>query len=64
MHNAQVVHRDLKRKGRGFTCEEAHEAGITTCQEFDALKLPWDPRRKTKYPENVAYLKSLVKKQK
>ena len=61
MHQAYVVHRDMKRKARGFTCEEAFEAGITTCAQFDALKLPWDPRRKTKYPENVAYLKSLAK---
>ncbi len=61
MHQAYVVHHNLKRKGRGFTCEEAHEAGITTCQQFEALKLPWDSRRNTKYAENVAYLKSLAK---
>ena len=61
MHQAYVVHRDLKRKARGFTCEEAHEAGITTCQQFEALKLPWDSRRKTKYSENIAYLKTLAK---
>ncbi len=61
MHQAYVLHRDVKRKARGFTCAEAHDAGIVTCQEFDALKLPWDSRRKTKYAENVAYLKSLAK---
>lgn len=59
MHQAYVEHRGLKRKARGFTCEEAHEAGIMTCAEFDMLKLPWDSRRKTKYSENVAYLKTL-----
>ncbi len=61
MHQAYVIHRGMKRKSRGFTCEEAEEAGIKTCQEFDALKLPWDPRRRTKYAENIAYLKSLAK---
>jgi ribosomal protein L13E len=60
MHQAYVIHRNLKRKAKGFTCQEATEAGIT-CQQFDALKLPWDSRRKTKYAENVAYLKSLAK---
>jgi len=61
MHQAHVTHRGMHRKGKGFTCEEAHEAGITTCEQFDALKLPWDSRRKTKYAENVAYLKTLAK---
>jgi len=61
MHQAYVLHRGIKRKAKGFTCEEAYEAGITTCQQFDALKLPWDSRRKTKYAENVAYLKKLEK---
>ncbi len=61
MHQAYVIHRGIKRKARGFTCEEAEEAGIKTCQEFDALKLPWDSRRRTKYTENVAYLKKLEK---
>ena len=61
MHQAYVVHRGVRRKGRGFTCEEAEEAGITTCQEFEALRFPWDSRRRTKYKENVDYLKSLSK---
>lgn len=61
MHQAYVVHREIRRKAKGFTCEEAFEAGITTCQQFEALKLPWDSRRKTKYAENVAYLKTLSK---
>jgi len=61
MHQAYVLHRNVRRKARGFTCEEAHEAGITTCQQFEALKLPWDSRRSTKYAENVAYLKTLAK---
>ena len=60
MHQAYVMHRGIKRKSRGFTCVEADEAGLT-CEQFDALRLPWDPRRKTKYTENVAYLKSLAK---
>lgn len=60
MHQAYVMHRGIKRKSRGFTCVEADEAGLT-CEQFDALRLPWDPRRKTKYTDNVAYLKSLAK---
>ena len=55
-----VEHRGIKRKARGFTCKEIKEAGIT-CQQFCALKLPWDSRRKTTYKENVAYLKKLEK---
>ncbi len=60
MHQAYVMHRDMRRKARGFSCDEILDAGLT-CQQFDALKLPWDSRRKTKYPENVTYLKSLAK---
>ncbi len=60
MHQAYVEHRGTKRKARGFTCAEIKEAGIT-CQQFCALRLPWDSRRKTKYAENVAYLKKLEK---
>ncbi|MCX6708398.1 MAG: hypothetical protein NTW67_01980 [Candidatus Woesearchaeota archaeon] len=60
MHQAYVLHRGTRRKARGFTCQEAEEAGMT-CQQFSALKLPWDSRRKTKYAENVAYLKKLEK---
>jgi len=55
-----VEHRGIKRKARGFTCKEIKEAGIT-CQQFCALKLPWDSRRKTAYKENIEYLKKLEK---
>ncbi len=55
-----VEHRGTKRKARGFSCAEIEEAGLT-CQQFDMLKLPWDSRRKTKYTENVSYLKKLEK---
>ena len=60
MHQAYVLHREMRRKSRGFSCQEVLDAGLT-CQQFDQLKLPWDPRRKTKYTENVTYLKSLQK---
>lgn len=60
MQQAYVEHRGTKRKARGFTCAEIEEAGMT-CQQFDALKLRWDSRRKTKYAENVAFLKKLEK---
>ena len=56
----QVIHRNVKRKSRGFSCQEIIEAGMS-CKKFDELKLHWDSRRKTKYAENVAYLKSLLK---
>jgi len=61
MHQAYVVHRGIKRKARGFTCSEAEEAGITTCEQYSVLQLPWDSRRRTKYAENVSYLKGLKK---
>jgi len=60
MHQAYVMHRELRRKSRGFSCQEITDAGLT-CPQFNALKLPWDSRRKTKYAENVTYLKSLAK---
>ncbi len=60
MHQAYVMHREIKRKSRGFSCTEITDAGLT-CKQFDAMKLPWDSRRKTKYPENISYLKSLAK---
>lgn len=60
MHQAYVVHRDVRKKARGFSCNEMTEAGMT-CRQFDALKLPWDSMRKSKYAENVAYLKKLEK---
>jgi ribosomal protein L13E len=60
MHQAYVVHRDTKKKARGFSCAEIEEAGMT-CKDFDALKLPWDSMRKSKYAENVSYLKKLEK---
>jgi len=58
---AQVTHRKIKRKARGFSCKEIIEAGMS-CKQFDEFKLHWDPMRKTKYAENITYLKSLVKK--
>ena len=61
MHQAYVIHRGKKRKARGFTISEAFEAGIITPQQFEQLKLPWDLRRKTKYADNVKYLKTLKK---
>ncbi len=60
MHQAYVVHRDTRKKARGFSCAEIEEAGMT-CLQFNALKLPWDSMRKSKYAENVAYLKKLEK---
>ena len=60
MHQAYVVHRDIKKKARGFSCAEIEDAGMT-CKDFDALKLPWDSMRKSKYAENVSYLKKLEK---
>lgn len=60
MHQAYVVHREIKRKSRGFSCNEILDAGLT-CPQFNAMKLPWDSRRKTKYAENISYLKSLAK---
>ncbi len=60
MHQAYVVHRDIRKKARGFSCNEITESGMT-CKDFSALKLPWDSMRKSKYAENVAYLKKLEK---
>jgi ribosomal protein L13E len=54
------MHRETRKKARGFSCAEIEEAGMT-CKDFDALKLPWDSMRKSKYPENVNYLKKLEK---
>ncbi|MEM3154901.1 MAG: hypothetical protein QW165_05065 [Candidatus Woesearchaeota archaeon] len=60
MHQAYVIHRGVRKKARGFSCGEIIQAGMT-CQQFDSLKLPWDSMRKSKYPENVEYLKKLEK---
>jgi ribosomal protein L13E len=60
MHQAYVVHRDTRKKARGFSCAEIEDAGMT-CKDFDALKLPWDSMRKSKYAENIAYLKKMEK---
>jgi len=58
---AMVMHREKQRKGRGFSCKEIEEAKLT-CQQFAALKLPWDSRRATSYKENIAALKQALKK--
>lgn len=60
--DAFVVHRGNRRKARGFTCAEACEAGILTCEDIKKFNIPLDPFRKTKYAENVKTLKSLLKK--
>ena len=58
---AHVNHRGEHRKGKGFSCAEITEAKMT-CAQFDALKLPWDSRRKSKHAENVKTLQDLLKK--
>ena len=55
-----IEHRGYKRKGRGFTCKEIVEAGLSW-REFAAMNLRCDMRRKTMYSDNVNYLKGLEK---
>jgi len=58
--DVMVVHGEQKRKGRGFSCKEIEEAGVS-CEQFDKMKLPWDSRRRTSYKENVDMLKKMEK---
>jgi ribosomal protein L13E len=57
---AIVEHRGQKRKARGYTMKEIVEAGLTI-EDLQKLRVQIDPRRKTKYPENVKELKALKK---
>ncbi|PIN75084.1 hypothetical protein COV18_04995 [Candidatus Woesearchaeota archaeon CG10_big_fil_rev_8_21_14_0_10_37_12] len=58
----KIIHRGHDRQGRGFTPEEVLEAGLT-CQQFGRITgVRWEPRRKTKYSENVKFLKELASK--
>ncbi len=55
---AIVEHRKKKRKARGYTAAEIVEAGLTI-QDLAKHNIRMDPRRKTKYAENVKKLKEL-----
>jgi ribosomal protein L13E len=61
MTQAMITHRGQERKARGFSCAEIKAAKMS-CAQFDELKLQWDSRRKTNYPENVKTLQALLKK--
>jgi len=50
---------DKNRKGRGFSREELKQAGIDF-QRALKLRLPIDPRRKTKHADNVKVLKKFL----
>ena len=57
---AIVKHRGHVRKARGYTAAEIVEAGLSI-EDLSKFKIKMDPRRKTKYPENVKTLKELKK---
>jgi len=57
---AIVRHRGRTGKARGYTAAEIVEAGWNI-EDLSKFKIRMDPRRKTKYPENVKTLKELKK---
>jgi len=57
---ANIEHRGKKRKGRGYTAAEIIEAGLTI-EDVQKNNIRMDPRRKTKYADNVKELKALKK---
>jgi len=57
---AQIQHRGHQRKAKGYSAAEVVEAGLTI-QDVMKNKIRMDPRRKTKYAENVKALKELKK---
>jgi large subunit ribosomal protein L13e len=62
-----VQKKDKTRRGRGFSRAELREAGADFRQALK-LGIPVDPRRKTKYKDNIKtlkkYLQSLGSKKK
>lgn len=59
MLNAIVYRRGKKRAGKGFSREELKAVGLSL-KEALALKIPVDPRRRTKHEENIKALKEYL----
>jgi ribosomal protein L13E len=59
----EVIKRDGKRSGRGFSREELKKAGLNKA-ESKKLKIPFDLRRKTAHDQNVKALKAYAEKKK
>ena len=66
MHHIQptfISRKGKQKKGKGFSINELKAAGISK-QEARKAGLPVDVRRKSEHEENVAAIKSHVKKTK
>ncbi|MEM2314662.1 MAG: ribosomal protein L13e [Candidatus Bathyarchaeia archaeon] len=57
--SAIVYRKGKKRAGKGFSKEELKAVGLSI-KEALALKIPVDPRRRTKHEENVKALKKTL----